>query len=477
MEYEQERRPLVPHSTVVQFGRRERHDTGFTIFYLLCCAATLGLGIFVCLNANRDITSQYDKCEADVKGGKTPTVESSTSLGSAAPIFIGVAILASILGAIWVWLLKKYSLTMVWVSCFLIPVGLALLGAMIFITGSNKDKGIVCFILVGIACLLLWVLFCIREKVRLTAAIIAESCRALETNTSIIGVSVGIMLVGFALIALLVVFGIFAVMNATVVNKQTYCDYDIQTAGKVTLAFIFFFGAWTVFLLHNIFLFTVSGAAAIWYFNEDHHTETGNPTLASLKYAVTSSFGSLAFGSLILAVVEFILMLLQSSRDENGERNLVTECCISCVRCIQDAIAFLNKFAIVYMAIKGQSFLDSARSFFVMLQNNGMNCIVVDSLSNLVLGVNVVLMSALSGVLGYAIMNATGNYTENSEVTGAVVSAIIALLILSLLSGIIASLINSIFVCYVMDKDQRQIHRPDVHEVFKSKNFVRPSQH
>merc|ERR1711991_1165917 len=97
-------------------------------------------------------------------------------------------------------------------------------------------------------------------------------------------------------------------------------------------------------------------------------------------YAFTFSFGSLALGSLIIAIFRFINYMLERVKRANKNNKLIAcvicllQCCLACVR---KTIEYLSKFAYIYMGIHGDSFCGSAKSVFHLLSRQAANLIMV----------------------------------------------------------------------------------------------------
>lgn len=101
-----------------------------------------------------------------------------------------------------------------------------------------------------------------------------------------------------------------------------------------------------------------SGVFATYYFmgtpNQDGSVTVAqrNPTAASTKRALTTSFGSICFGSLIIALIQTVRALLRQAANESAsEGNLVgaflaicAECCLSC---IEGLLQYFNKVKIL----------------------------------------------------------------------------------------------------------------------------------
>jgi hypothetical protein len=75
---------------------------------------------------------------------------------------------------------------------------------------------------------------------------------------------------------------------------------------------------WISLTLTNVMHVTTNGSVASWYFFSGSDTEVVNPTSTAFKRAATTSLGSVAFGSFIIAVIRAIRFAInQMLRNRN----------------------------------------------------------------------------------------------------------------------------------------------------------------
>jgi choline transporter-like protein 2/4/5 len=95
-------------------------------------------------------------------------------------------------------------------------------------------------------------------------------------------------------------------------------------------------------------------------------------------YRVTCRFhlGTVAFGALIIAIVQFIRLVvgyIQKKLEQAGESKVkkIIMCLVQCcLWCLEKCVKFISKNAYIYTALKGTSFCWSAfKSFFLILNN------------------------------------------------------------------------------------------------------------
>uniref|UniRef100_A0A3Q3E5V3 Choline transporter-like protein n=1 Tax=Hippocampus comes TaxID=109280 RepID=A0A3Q3E5V3_HIPCM len=140
---------------------------------------------------------------------------------------------------------------------------------------------------------------------------------------------------------------------------------------------------------YNVFLFfwccnfvtalgqvTLAGAFASYYWAFKKPDDMPpNPVLSSLARTLKYHTGSVAFGSLILSVIQIIRVLLEYLDQKlQGARNKYTQFLLKCMKCffwcLETCIKFLNRNAYIMIAIYGKSFCTSAQDAFMLLLRN-----------------------------------------------------------------------------------------------------------
>uniref|UniRef100_A0A3Q2Y8R9 Choline transporter-like protein n=1 Tax=Hippocampus comes TaxID=109280 RepID=A0A3Q2Y8R9_HIPCM len=140
-----------------------------------------------------------------------------------------------------------------------------------------------------------------------------------------------------------------------------------------------------VFQFYNVFLFfwccnfvtalgqvTLAGAFASYYWAFKKPDDMPpNPFSLPARYHT----GSVAFGSLILSVIQIIRVLLEYLDQKlQGARNKYTQFLLKCMKCffwcLETCIKFLNRNAYIMIAIYGKSFCTSAQDAFMLLLRN-----------------------------------------------------------------------------------------------------------
>lgn len=227
----------------------------------------------------------------------------------------------------------------------------------------------------------------------------------LESVTSILGQFPGTTVAAVAGLAVNVAWlALWIVTLFGVIVK--YSPSTSQEALTVLLIFLAFSFYWTSQVISNVVHVTISGTVATYYFLGTSDVSgkvtvpVSNPTAASFKRAVTTSFGPIAFGSLLVSLLEVLRGLVnagqqQAARDDNA----LLAFCLMCLRALLDIVddlfRYFNRYAYATVAVYGKSFCESAKTTWNMVKQRGVDAIINDALISSVLGIGSVFIGFL----------------------------------------------------------------------------------
>ncbi|KAJ7680327.1 plasma-membrane choline transporter-domain-containing protein [Mycena polygramma] len=206
------------------------------------------------------------------------------------------------------------------------------------------------------------------------------------------------------------------------------CDTSSCSSGKVAglIFFEVFSFLWTSQVIGNVALATLAGGPyGCWYYfgPRGEGDMPKHPTLSALGRASTLSLGSIAFGSLIVTLLELLKMILraaQNSADADGHPvEACLACCAACfVGIIENLVEYFNRYAYIEIALYGKPYITAAKDTWRLLQDRGVSAIVNDSLVGMTLTWGGYAVGMLSSLFAYLYLritapayNADGNYT------------------------------------------------------------------
>ncbi|KAJ8404158.1 hypothetical protein AAFF_G00339310 [Aldrovandia affinis] len=118
--------------------------------------------------------------------------------------------------------------------------------------------------------------------------------------------------------------------------------------------------------------------------------------------------GTLAFGSLILSLVQLIRVLLEyvdhklKSKGADNKCIKFLLCCLKCCFwCLEKFLKFLNRNVYIMVSMYGKNFCTSARDAFFLLMRNVLRVAVLDKVTDFLLFLGKLLIVASVGIFSF----------------------------------------------------------------------------
>ncbi|XP_076844718.1 choline transporter-like protein 2 isoform X2 [Brachyhypopomus gauderio] len=311
-------------------------------------------------------------------------------------------------------------------------------------------------ILAIVELIIILLLIFLRKRISIAVALIKEASRAIGH----VMFSLLYPLLTFFLLAIVIAYWVITAVFLSTSNEAVYqvfsptnspCLHDNKSCKpenfstsemgkacpKAECLFTFYGGEtayhkYLIFLqFYNLFLFfwcanfvtalgqmTLAGAFASYYWAFDKSKDMpACPVFASLGRALRYHTGSLAFGSLILSIIQIIRVLLEYLDHKlKGAENRFAKfllCCLKCCFwCLEKCIKFLNRNAYIMVAIYGKNFCVSARDAFFLLMRNMIRVAVLDKVTDFLLFLGKLLIVGLVGVISFFFFSGRTNSLE-----------------------------------------------------------------
>uniref|UniRef100_H2YS20 Choline transporter-like protein n=1 Tax=Ciona savignyi TaxID=51511 RepID=H2YS20_CIOSA len=131
------------------------------------------------------------------------------------------------------------------------------------------------------------------------------------------------------------------------------------------------------------------------------------PLYSSFGRSLRYHTGSLAFGSLIIAIVQIIRLMLEYADNklktaENKVAKFILKCMKCCFWCLEKFLKFLNRNAYIMIAVYGKHFCWSAKEAFKLLMRNIIRAAVIDKVTDFILFVGKLIVTVGMGALAWA---------------------------------------------------------------------------
>mmetsp|Transcript_22250 Transcript_22250/g.52364 ORF Transcript_22250/g.52364 Transcript_22250/m.52364 type:complete len:498 (+) Transcript_22250:81-1574(+) len=234
---------------------------------------------------------------------------------------------------------------------------------------------------------------------------------------------------------------------------------------------------WTHQVLANTVHVTTAGTVGTWWFVPEEANSCWSSAIQdSFCRATTYSFGSICFGSFLVALVQALRALANMAR-QNDDMQLLL-CIVECIlACIQSIIEYFNQWAYVYVGLYGQSFLEAGQNVMQLFQQKGWTVIINDDLVDRVLLMVSVGVGFLVGFIGMIIAltnnNLLAGIVDNADGTsvGAVgffVGMVAGFVFTSILMSVVGSANNTVIVCFAESPAEFEANHPQLSAEMRS---------
>jgi len=250
--------------------------------------------------------------------------------------------------------------------------------------------------------------------------------------------------------------------NYTIVMSDTTLQYM-----QIYNIFGYFWGS--AFLV--AFGYTViAGVVAQWYFSATDGKKTSESFALwhSFKRTLLYHAGSIALGSLIVAIVQTVRVIFNKLKerlqktDPSQTSKWIMRMINCCLWILEKIIKFINKNAYIMIAITGHNFCISAQKAFKLIINNVLRVGAVNFISTFVLLLGKILVTVLSAVICYVIIDVYNDYMPEDKVTDAwpkidypivpsLVVGVLSFLIATIFMDVYETTIDTILLCYCYD--------------------------
>lgn len=122
----------------------------------------------------------------------------------------------------------------------------------------------------------------------------------------------------------------------------------------------------------------MSGVVGTWWYSPvEASSFCSSAVMDSFKRAITYSFGSICFGSLVVAILSAINSLLRRAQRRCG----LLYCVIACImQCIENLMKYLNKWAFVYVGLYGYDYKTAGKNVMGLFNDRGWSTVISHSL-------------------------------------------------------------------------------------------------
>ncbi|EGW34637.1 uncharacterized protein SPAPADRAFT_57687 [Spathaspora passalidarum NRRL Y-27907] len=327
-----------------------------------------------------------------------------------------------------------------------------------------------------------WCYWRARSRIPFSATILTIVIDVMKTYpstliTSFIGILVG---AGFSVLFAVVIVATYVKFDPNENNEGCRVGGGSCSQSKLigVLVFVFFAGYYISEVIRNVIHVVIAGVYGTWYYlaNSDQGAPR-HPALSSLKRALTYCFGSISFGSLIVALIQLVRQLISILRSNfaaegNGWAVCFTIVLDLVVGFIDWMVRYFNQYAYCYVALYGKSYVKAAKDTFDLLRFKGFDVLINDCFINTSLNLYSLFVGYLVALLAFLYLRFTAPaYNDDGSFYAPVIafSFLISGQITRIALTVIESGVSTFFVALAKDPEVFQMtNRKRFDEIFRN---------
>ena len=219
---------------------------------------------------------------------------------------------------------------------------------------------------------------------------------------------------------------------------------------------------------------TIAGAYSYWYFYGRDEEKKSGVRLAFLKSfwrVIRYHIGSMAFGSMIVALVQLARIILayidsqtKTWQDKSKALKVAFKVVACCLWCFEKLVKFITRNAYIFIAINGKSFCVSAKHAFMTILKNLFLVAFVNLVSVILILLGKLIIMVGCGVLAYIYIEGSGSFTYDETEASADVtlikSPVVPVIFTMLLAYVVGSMffytyqlgIDTLLMCFIEEK-------------------------
>jgi choline transporter-like protein 2/4/5 len=222
---------------------------------------------------------------------------------------------------------------------------------------------------------------------------------------------------------------------------------------------------WASFFVSGLGELILAGVFARWYWTRNKNNVPNCSLCRSIYDAFRYHLGTVAFGSLIIAIIRFIRTIVSYVEKKlklynNDLTRCLLCCCKCCLYCLERFMRFISRNAYIMTAVKGTNFCSSAKDAFNLLMRNILRVLVLNKMVDFLLFMGKLVIVAGVGVLSYFFFS--GNIKEFESVipklnylfTPIVIIVIGSYWIASCFFGVYEMAVDTLFLCFLEDLER-----------------------
>eukprot|EP00002_Diphylleia_rotans_P013264 TRINITY_DN2588_c0_g1_i1.p1 TRINITY_DN2588_c0_g1~~TRINITY_DN2588_c0_g1_i1.p1 ORF type:complete len:618 (-),score=154.63 TRINITY_DN2588_c0_g1_i1:157-2010(-) len=393
------------------------------------------------------------------------------------PVILAACGFALVIGFFWLLLVRLFSGLIVWLTLIGIMVSSIALTAVLYIKSGELETNdqvdidpsednqqnilYMAYAMTAVSVILFFLIVFMAKRINFSIGIIKEATRAVS---AVPGVVIFPFFVSTALSAF-IVYWIYVALYLASAGEFNEDEQEYEQSDDLKRAMVYhLFGLlWIVAFIIAVGQTTLAITFSTWYWTAEPKNLPSALITRSLWMTLKYHTGSVAFGSLILAIVQMIRIIFeyiyQQFKQANGESKIVKiiGCCIRCcLSCFERFIQFLNKNAYIMIAMRGTAFCEGAQEAFEYIMSNILRVGALSVVGDFFLFLGKLFIACSSALFAYLLLDETQDVSTEgnaeSPLYPTILVFIIAYAIGSAFMAVYEMAIDTLLLCFCVDE-------------------------
>eukprot|EP00413_Alexandrium_margalefii_P038944 CAMPEP_0204593744 /NCGR_PEP_ID=MMETSP0661-20131031/51680_1 /ASSEMBLY_ACC=CAM_ASM_000606 /TAXON_ID=109239 /ORGANISM="Alexandrium margalefi, Strain AMGDE01CS-322" /LENGTH=646 /DNA_ID=CAMNT_0051604083 /DNA_START=56 /DNA_END=1996 /DNA_ORIENTATION=+ len=409
------------------------------------------------------------------------------------PVLVLVVIAATVLGYVYLWLLRVTAKILIWL-CVIVSMAV-LVGLGVYVWMNNEGlvpeaeddaneqavqrrewarHGLkaLAMVLWGLAGMVLCLACCCGRSIELSTACV-QTATMVIWRMPLMLLSPFVKAITKSFFALLFIYGfmhLWAMGEVTGTGLHRRYSHTPEQWGVII--FYMFVAYWVLSYITAIYQFSCAYAVAKYYQaprdEEGHRDVDSFAVMEGTVVGVSKHTGSLAYGAAIIAALEVaqrILEYVERKNDELGEEaNKCVRCmlrsCLCCCKCVEGIIQFINQNAYIDIAVTGNnSFCKAVRNVMKVVIDFGPAMAILNGATYIFQIVGMAAITALCGLLASAVLSSSpfsdpaSDWFIDQRALPIALSCFLALTVAWAFMAIFDVTTDTLLYCYAEDKN------------------------
>lgn len=409
--------------------------------------------------------------EGQLKSWANQFMETLSTIPAAWPVLLGVFLVSIVMGYLYLALLRHCAEPLIWISMLLSILGFGLLGCYLWRSASDFSASalpagvslpegveghqetamrVVAGVCWALALAVALLACCFRHSIAAASASVEVACDAMFEMPSLLLAPV-VKALFKGLLFLVLLYG-FLLLYSTADITETGGDgisrsFELSKKQYYMILYYMLVSFWILAFVSALYEFVIAYAAAEYYYTPyDHDDEKDVSAFVmceGLHVGLLYHTGSLAFGSLLIAILQTLQKVIEYAEHKNEETanshviKCLLCCCVCCVKFCKDTVKFINKNAYIDMAITSHNFCDAAKQAVEMIVELGGAMAVLNGATFVFTVFGTVVITLACGVVSYV---AAAHGAFGDAEAGAGLECPLAPMVVSMMLGCLVAL-------------------------------------